>query len=298
MKKRKLLMMLFLSLFAFIANAQMTVMLSSTDETCENNGTITVDVAGIAAGDYISLQLRKGTDVIEDITGTDPVTGTTYQHIFTAKNHGTYTVEVRRDLGGTTEVVEENVDIANNVEPLVLNPLVEILCAGVKITANTTAGRPVEYRLLKPDGTTQVDWQASKEFTVNSPFTEGIYKIQVKDDCDQIKVSEVTLKNPTDPQYDVRRTKPAEQFKFLVDCEHYYHIETLVDKSVGGYNNVPENKYPIQVKIEVENPNGGAPTEINTTWDGTAHTGPHINGQYGKESEAFNNRENRDVFSG
>ncbi len=288
MRKRLLLLNLLLCCFAFVANAQFTMTLSATPETCTNNGTITVDVANIVAGDYISLQLRKGADVVEDITGTQPVTGTTFQHIFTAKNHGVYTVEVRRDTGGNTETKEGDIEIEDKVEPLQLDPLVEDFCAGVKVTANTTAGRPVQYRLLKPEGTPLVDWQASKVITVNSPFTEGVYRLQVKDDCEQIKVAGLTLKNPVDPKYAVRRTKPAEKFRFLADCDHYYHIETLIDNSVPGDHIVPEVKYPIQVKIEVENPGGGAATVINTTWDGTPHTGTHIFGQYAESSEVFN----------
>ncbi len=288
MKKRFLLLILLLGSFLFTVKAQVVMTLSSTNETCENNGSITVDVTGLKSGDDIlSLALKKNGAVIEDITGLPPVTGTTFQYVFTAKNSGTYTVALRIDHDGTTVTDEKNVSIGNNVEPLGLSPTVEFPCSGAIIKANVTAGRPVEYRLLKPDNTPMVNWQPSDIITVPT-FTDGGYKLQVKDDCGQIKVVGLTLKNPPAPQYGVRRTKPAEQFRFLSDCNHFYHIETLIDNSSPGYPTVQEARYPVQVKIEVENPNGGAATVINSTWDGTPNTGHHINGQYNKCSEAFN----------
>ncbi len=270
MKIRKfLLFVLLLSCSIFTANAQsqFTMKLSAKPETCENNGKITVDIFNTQSGAVLSIDLfdKTGTALLINVSN-QTAEGNSFSYTFDARSHGTYTVKIKEEIGGRVANQEEGtVTIENKMEELAFNAVIEDVCEGLKITADVTAGNPVEYRLLQGSNVV-ISWQASNVLNLKMPFADGIYALQVKDECGQIRLKELTLKQPEQPDYCVARKNAARLgFKLLNDCNHFIHREQLYFKP--GSHKFPSYRYPMNVKIEVENPvNPGNPTIIQETW--------------------------------
>ncbi len=269
---KKVLLTMCLLLFVFVANAQeqgFSMNLTPTPETCTNNGKITVDVTGTQAGAAFAIGLydAAGTELIVPIIALE-ATGTTLTYTFNSRGHGTYTVKVKEDIGSSSTMKEGTVTIANEVQELAFTVDIEEKCNGLKLTANVTTGNPVEYRLVKSSNDTEViHWQTSNVLDFNMPFDDGQYKLEVKDNCEQIRLVELTLEQPEQPDYRVERKSGQYLFKVLKDCNHFYHVEKLYFKPWS--HSFPSYRYPFQVKIEIEDPDnlGTYNTIKEETWD-------------------------------
>ncbi len=273
MKKLLIFKMGFLLMFGLLmitkANAQeqgFSMNLTPTPETCENNGKITVDIVDTQNGANFSIGLYdEGT--LELVVVALEATGTTLTHTFNSLGHGTYTVKVKETIGTTATEQEGTVTINNEVQELEFTVDIEENCNGLKLTTNVTAGNAVEYRLTKSsDNTIVIPWQTSNVLNFDMPFTDGQYKLEVKDNCGQIRVVELTLIQPEQPDYRVDRKNAQYLFKILKDCDHFYHVEKLYFKP--WTHAFPSYRYPFQVKIEVEDPDnlGSYNTIKEETW--------------------------------
>ncbi len=268
MKNKILLLAFLLVTFTITAKAQFNFTLTPTHETCLNNGKIKVDITDTQNGAAFAIGLydAAGTNLILPIISLN-ATGTTLTYTFNSLGHEDYMIKIKEDIYPNITEKEGTVTIENQMAELAFTADIEDTCQGLKITTNVAAGNPVKYRLIKKDDSSiLVDWQNSNIFNLNtSDFNEGQYLLQVKDNCDETNVVELTLKHPKQPNYAVNRGSAHCQFKLLRDCHNFNHREMLQFQP-GLDGHIPAYRYPIQVKIEVQNPYG-SPKVINSQWN-------------------------------
>lgn len=280
MKNKIFLLTLLLVSFSITAKAQsFTIVVSSIPETCENNGSIDVTITGTQAGAIFNFGLydSTGTIFLEEKSNLT-ATGTSISTAFTHKQAGTYTIKVKERIGGNITEKNKKITIAAQWQPLVFDYKVESYCSGKKITLDIQQGNFKEVRLSKQaDNTIIIPWQTETTLTVDmTTLEETDYLLEVKDNCNEIRTKGVFLSKTKNPSYYVEKNYTGQRFDRLADCSHYFYRLQLKDYNEyeqpcegGGYppNILPKYRYPIQVHIEVENPLGGVPTIIDSTWN-------------------------------
>ncbi|WP_108246165.1 gliding motility-associated C-terminal domain-containing protein [Muricauda brasiliensis] len=250
---------------------EFTLSLTPTDETCTGNGQITMDIGNTEAGAEFEFLIYQLPNTVTPFRVIDNViaTGPTLTYTETALPNSDFQVVATQVVGAESNQKTENVTISNTMESLSFTLSQTPICSGVEIHVNVTAGHPSTYELRDESDNVVIAPQPSN---VLSPVTQGTYNVIVTDVCGNSASLGITVAN--DPQtYAVRRVNPIHSFWLMEDCNTIRHEEQLM---YNGSNNVPEDRYPINVSIEIEDPFGGPSTQINTTWNSNSDNGQSV----------------------
>src|SRR6218665_1233955 len=261
--KKIFLFFLFL-FFTQFANAQLsnfTLAVTKTDETCNDNGTLTFSVSNTTTGSTLlySVYLLPNTTTPVSVQSTTTLSGLTA---------GTYRVVATQSLGGNSGAQQRDITIDN----LYINLLYQVasnseVCGNDgTITISATQGIAVRYEIFS--GPMTRPSQTSNTF---SGLTAGIYQIRVYDNCNQGVVQTFTLLR-ADNNLSLSVVSPS-----LNSCNTInigFNFQSFLPQPQGTI------RYPLQVTTTLLLPSG-TQTYTNTVAAGNsfAQTVPHPNGQ-------------------
>ena len=177
------LFFIFLSNSSFAQLSNFTFNVSSTNESCLGNGSLTFTVANTTPGatiDYAIYLLPNVTTALITVTTTS----------YSGLNSGNYLVVATQSLNGNQSTKSQNVTILNTVQTLSYTiSSTKVRCGNDGILAvNVTSGNPVSYQIIS--GPVTVAPQPSNTFT-GLPI--GVYQIRVFDVCGEALVQTFTL---------------------------------------------------------------------------------------------------------
>lgn len=171
-----------------------TLNISTTDETCPNNGSVTFTVNNQTAGSNMSYAIY-----LLPNTTTPVVTLTGGVNSFNTLASGQYQVVATQTLAGNSANITDNFEIENLIVNLTYNIILNspATCSNNgSITVNVTQGKAVEYEILSP---IVVAPQTSPTF---NNLAQGLYLIRVTDACGN-KVSQNYTLNFVQPVYNI-----------------------------------------------------------------------------------------------
>lgn len=242
--------------------------LTPTPQTCTGNGQIKIDITNTEMGAVFEFQIYESSNLVTPFRVTNGIiaTGNTLTHTENALPAGNFRVVAVQVVGVASNQQTRTVTIANNIQPLAYSLTQTPLCTGASIRVNVTAGNPATYELRTTANAVVIPAQASNVLT---PVAAGSYNVVVTDVCGNSSSLGVTVVN--DPAvYTVRRNNSVLGFWTMENCNTIRHVEQL---QYNGSNFIPAARFPINVRIEYENPGAGANTVINTVWNSNADNG-------------------------
>ncbi len=243
---KKWIIILFLGLF-FVTNSVFgfTLTVTSTNETCSGNGSITflpanTDPAGTIA--YLVYLLPNTTTPYSTLNTT----------LLSGLSAGIYRVIATETVGTVATTQQIDVTINNNVVPLtyVVQSLNQACSTTSNIIVNTTTGVGVSYEIFI--GPITFPLQASNTFT---GLPVGVYTIRVFDACGSGVVSTFTVTlNPTGLTIE----DPVYSNTFPPSCTSIVATNTITASfgTVIGY--------PLSIQYTVNPPGGGLPIILNS----------------------------------
>lgn len=233
-----------------LADFQLNV--SSTNETCTGNGSLSFNVSNTTPNSTILYSIYLLPDVTTPIA---TLSGNTY----TGLSSGNYRIVALQSLGNLSNTQTQDIQINNLIQSLSYQLTGQnVSCQTVgSITANVTQGTPVSYEIIA--GPIIVPPQISNTFTNLPP---GEYNVRVNDNCGDGVVQTYTILNQsTLPSFAINQFNPLCS---LVDCE------TLTGSFIIYRINSLTIRYPLTIEFTVLPPNGGAPivfTQVLTSGD-------------------------------
>ncbi|CAM1368751.1 hypothetical protein TSEDIMI_60055 [Tenacibaculum sediminilitoris] len=263
----KEVLLIFVLAFSITANAQITpftMTLTPTDETCTGNGEITIDINGTQTGADFELQFYQLPNTATSYAvNTATSGGNTLQYIKTNLPSGNWQVTAIQTVGIETNQQTATVTIGDNRVPLAFTAKSDLLCANEhEVNVNVTAGNPVTYELRDITNNVVITPQASSTL---SPVAAGDYIVVVTDVCGDSASLGITIADISVNYSVFRKVRSIYGFYALEDCSTYNHIDRVLFN--GSANAIPDALFPIQLTYTVEDPLGGAPTVINSTWN-------------------------------
>ena len=218
--------------------------IAATNETCDDNGTITFTVNNPPAGATYLFTVFKQPDLVNPVEVTSAF-------LVTNLDSGTYSITAEQLVGGNATVVEEEVTIQNQIEPLTysINAVSQNCAGGGQVEITTLTGTAATYEII--GGPEIRPLQTSNIF---EGLPAGVYNFRVFDDCGQGVVTTYTLI--------LASATPT------VGMPEYEEIITTGCNSVIITNTVsyPEGaafSYPLTITYTIHPPNG-APDETET----------------------------------
>jgi gliding motility-associated-like protein len=227
----------FLPLFSFAQLEDFSLDVVATDESCEDNGTLTFTITNATTSSDFLFTVFLQPDLINPIAVTD---------IFSLSNldSGTYTVIATQSLNGESNSQEAVVTINNIIEPLAYDiySINQNCSVGGQIEIITTNGTATEYEIISGPETRPL--QTSNVFEGLAP---GTYNIRVFDICGQGVVTTYTLvletANPT-------VTMPAYEEVISTGCD------SVIITNIITYPEGVAISYPLTVIYTIHPPNG------------------------------------------
>lgn len=235
----------FLTLISYgqLPNFQLNV--TSTNETCTGNGSLSFNVTNTAPNATILYSIYLLPDVTTPIA---TLPGNTY----TGLSAGNYRIVALQSLGNLSNTQSQDIQINNLIQSLSYQLTGQnVSCQTVgSITANVTQGTPVSYEIIS--GPIIVPPQASNVFA-NLPA--GAYNVRVNDNCGDGVVQTYTIVNiPPIPNIII---SPLITTCELVDCN------TISGSYTIGCTPNTTILYPLTIQFTVNPPNGGTPIVFN-----------------------------------
>lgn len=172
-----------------------TFAVTSTDETCTNNATVTVDIEDLIVGATVDISLKKTGEAASNITF-NAIESTDLSYTFSGKSAGDYEVSVTQTYAENTEGVKtENHTIESSTAfldiDIVEDERVDDCKHNLTVVMADDSPTPNLYRIVEKDDESVVlaDWQTSNVFENIDGFTIGTtYSVQAKDDCGQTTI--------------------------------------------------------------------------------------------------------------
>lgn len=230
-----------------LSNFNLTI--TSTNETCTNNGALTFTVSNTTAGATMLYSIF----LLPDITTPISVqSGTSISGLAA----GNYMVVATQSLGNDSGTQSRDAIITNLRNPLTyqLSSTNEICGNDGTITVSATNGTPLRYEIIAGPMT-----RASQTSNVFTGLTAGVYQVRAFDACNDGVVQTYTLQR-SDPRLNPTLNTPS-----LSGCASVgigFTIATLMAPPVGVI------KYPIQVTTTFNPPSGPPVVTIQTITDG------------------------------
>jgi gliding motility-associated-like protein len=241
-RKTLLLFLLFSSFSCFSQLSNFTLIVSSTNETCTANGTLSFNVSGTTAGATIlySVFLLPNT--------TTPITVTSATN-FNGLPSGNYRVIATQSLGANSGSHQQDVTILNQVVNLAYQiSSTNAICGnnGV-ITINVLTGNAVSYEIIS--GPVIVPSQNSNVF---AGLPAGQYQIRVFDNCGEGVVQTHTV------QSSIANVTVLGHGIIVSGCNSTNVAFSLSNDISNGIV-----VYPLNIQVSVSPPNGGTPIVSN-----------------------------------
>lgn len=244
----------FISLFAIVVFCQLsfaqldafTFSLSSTNETCLGNGSLSFSVANTTPGATMSYAVF----LLPNIT--TPLATVTVNSL-TGLNAGDYLVIATQSLDGNSASKQQQAVIANEIVSLTYTLSgVKVRCGNDgQIIVNITSGTALEYQILTGPVTTP--YQPSNVFS-NLPI--GVYGIRVKDSCGDAVVQTFTLEQAI---VNLNIGNVSFSDGELPSCD------TINIKHAFGVLSNEIIAFPLNFTLTVFPPGGGTPAVFNQT---------------------------------
>ena len=237
----------FFNQIAYGQLANFTLQVSSANETCTANATLSFTVSGTTPGAILLYRIYKLPNTTTPIAVTNNTT-------FGGLTAGNYRVEAIQSLGALSNTQQQDVVITNLITPVTFlttgQPATYCGTTGT-ITANVNQGTPVAYEIIS--GPVIVALQPSNVFTGLAP---GDYVIRVIDACGDGVVQAYHLPIPP-PNLAVTIDQGCD----IVTCNtksFQAQVTALAGTAIG---------YPLQVQFTIV-PQGGTPIVFSQTISG------------------------------
>lgn len=244
--KFAIIFLLLISSLSFAQISNFTLQVTTTNETCLGNGSLTMSVSGTTAGATMSYAVY----LLPNVTTPFAVLSTP---ILTGLNAGNYRIIATQSLGSQSGIQQVDVTIQNLIIPLTytISSQKEKCGNDGQITVNITSGNAVSYEIIS--GPVVVSPQTSNVFT-NLPA--GQYQIRVYNNCGDAVVQSYTLLAFI---LNIAIDPVAFPTAILPSCN-----TITVSNFYGGVGGGIVS-YPIQVQFTIFPPGGGTPTIISQT---------------------------------
>ncbi len=227
----------FISLFSFAQLQDFTLDVVATDESCEDNGTLTFNIGNPTPGSDFLFTVFLQPDLVNPVAVTDT---------FSVSNldSGTYTVIASQTLNGESNSQEVSVTINNIIEPLQyeVNSVNQNCSVGGQIEITTTNGTAAQYEIISGP-----EIRPLQDSNVFSGLPPGTYNVRVFDICGQGVVTTYTLvlqnANPV-------VSMPIYEEVITTDCDSAIITNTIT------YPEGVAISYPLTVIYTIHPPNG------------------------------------------
>lgn len=168
------------------APGDFTINTTRTGETCIGNGKINVTVSNAIIGATYSIEVYKSTDLSTPVKVTSLVATTNpFSYEFQGMNTGNYTVRVTESTGGINTTKDYTGAFVPDLKQVLTYTISqEKRCDGnYNIIITTKTGSAKTYTLKSENGATTIIPEQTSNVLQN--VTEGTYRVDVKDVCDQ-----------------------------------------------------------------------------------------------------------------
>lgn len=175
---------LFFILFAQTSYCQLSAFslnVAHTNETCENNGTLSFTTSGTTSGATMLYSIYL-------LPNTTTAIGVTAGNIYSGLSAGNYRIVATQSLGTESNSQQQDVVVLDQIVELEYSIVGESHLCDQKITVHVTQGIPVQYEIIS--GPVLKPLQTSNVFT---GLTPGVYLIRVFDNCGDGIVQNYTL---------------------------------------------------------------------------------------------------------
>ena len=234
--------------FYYAQLSNFTFHVTSTNETCQGNGSLNFAVSNTVSGATFTYAVF----LLPNTTTPIAVTNNT---ALTGLNSGTYQVTATQTLGPDSGSQQQNITITNAIQNMAYTISgVRPICGnnGV-LTVNVNSGNPATYQIITGPVTTDV--QSSNVFNNLPP---GQYQIIATDVCGNTMVQTYTLL-PSTPGLTLNFGTVVQP---LLSC-NTINVSNYFSSSLGNVI-----AYPLHFQYTVFPPGGGTPTILNQTVNG------------------------------
>ena len=220
---------------------------STTDETCSGNGSISMTVSDITPDATLTYTLYLYPD-------TDTPIAQTTANIFSNLNSGAYFVVATQTLGNLQNTQSADATINDETSALDFEVGQAFMgdCDSATLTVTMLSGNAESYEIIS--GPVIVPPQSDNTFN-NLP--EGSYVIRVYDTCGNALTKTFTVVLINDP-FEI---DPVELPSVLANCEETTITNPIIAENEGML------AYPITVSYTVYPPDGSTPVNYSTTYN-------------------------------
>ncbi|QYJ68535.1 T9SS type B sorting domain-containing protein [Flavobacterium litorale] len=227
----------FIPLLSFAQLADFNLEVIVTDESCDDNGTLTFNVTNTTEGANFLFTVFLEPDLDNPIAVTEALSVANL-------DSGDYTIIATQSLNGESNSQEVSVTINNIIEPLSyqINAVNQNCTVGGRIEIVTISGTAAEYEIISGPETRPL-----QESNIFSELDGGTYNIRVFDICGQGVVTTYTLVIET-----ANPVVSAPEFEDVIttDCDSAIVVNTIT------YPNGFAISYPLTVVYTIYPPNG------------------------------------------
>jgi len=220
---------------------------TTTDETCSGNGSISMMVSGTTPDATLTYTLYLYPD-----TGT-PIAQTS-ANTFSNLNSGAYVVVAKQVLGNlqNTQSTDATVNDATTALDFEIDQTFMGDCDSASLTVTMLGGNAITYEIIS--GPVLVSPQSINTFDA---LPEGTYVIRVYDSCANAltKTFTLLLDNST------FIINPVELPAVLDNCEETTITHPIIAENEGVL------AYPISISYTIYPPDGSSPVSFSTTYD-------------------------------
>ena len=248
-----LVLMFFLPFFSFAQLQDFTLDVVATDESCDDNATLTFNVTNTTEGASFIYTVFLQPNL------TDPVAVTSDNSVANLDS-GTYTIIAVQSFEGESNSQEVSVVVEDVTVPLTytISSVNQNCSVGGEIEITTTSGEAAQYEIIS--GPEIRPLQTSNVF---EGLAEGTYNIRVFDVCGQGVVTTYTLVLQTaDPIVSL----PEYEEVFTGDCDSVTLTNTIT------YPEGVAISYPLTVTYTIYPPDGPDIVETVVYDEGTSNS--------------------------
>lgn len=207
---------------------------SPTNETCENNGTLSFATSGTTAGSTMLYSIYL-------LPNTTTAIGVTSGNLYSGLSAGNYRVIATQSLGAESNSQQQDVVILDQIVQLEYTLTGGIYLCDNKITVNVNQGTAVSYEIIS--GPVLKPLQTSNVFT---GLTAGVYLIRVFDNCGDGIVQTFTLIDSSGDTLQITVVNTI----INADCNVALVTQALNNSGTGDF------VYPVTIHYEFTPPTG------------------------------------------
>ena len=221
---------------------------TSTDETCSGNGTLSFNVSNTTPGATISYTVYKHPDLANPISISN-------SDFLGSLSSGTYKIIATQTLGQSTSTQEAQATIVQSLTGVDFSLSVanQACVNDAKIIVTVTGGAASLYEIISGPVTAPL-----QESNIFEGITPGQYVIRVFNECGDANVKTITVTaNSTPPIV----SDPVYSFSADSDCDTTTITNTIT------YGEGVAVSYPVTIKYTVTPLNGDPPIVVTKTFE-------------------------------